>query len=259
VPDPVAQPVLYDSIGTGYAERRQPDPRISEALRSALGDARRIVNVGAGAGSYEPVEITAAAVEPSAVMAAQRPPPLVPAVLSSAEQLPFVDEAFDGALAVLTIHHWGDAARGLRELRRVTAGPIVILTFDPEVFSSWWLPAEYAPELRPLAFEDAPELDLLRSELSCARITVLPVPARCRDGFLMAFWDRPELVLDPSARAATSGFARLSDLVQQRICERLSADLRSGRWDERYGYLRELSEFDSGLRLVVAPGAHAAD
>jgi SAM-dependent methyltransferase len=250
----IATAVLYDSIGTGYAERRQPDPSILEALRSALGDARRIINVGAGAGSYEPAHLTAAAVEPSSVMAAQRPPHLVPAVLCSAETLPFVDDAFDGALAVLTIHHWQDVAQGLREVRRVTAGPIVILTFDPEVASSWWLPADYALELRPLIFSDAPALEVLRSALGAVRVTVLPVPAGCRDGFLMSFWDRPELVLDPSARAATSGFARLSERVQDRICERLSADLRSGKWDEHYGYLRGLSEFDSGLRLVTADG-----
>lgn len=250
----LAEPTLYDAIGAGYSERRQPDPRIFEVLRSALGEARRIVNVGAGTGSYEPPEITVAAVEPSSVMAAQRPAHAVPAVLSTAERLPFVDDAFDGALAVLTIHHWHDPARGLRELRRVTAGPIVILTFDPEVASSWWLPDDYAPELKALPVRDAPDLQLLESELGQIEVQVLPVPARCRDGFLMSFWDRPELVLDPEARAATSGFTMLSDDVQERICATLRADLRSGRWDDGYGELRTLSEFDSGLRLVIARG-----
>jgi SAM-dependent methyltransferase len=250
----VAESTLYDAIGAGYSERRQPDPRIFEVVRSALGEARRIVNVGAGAGSYEPADITVAAVEPSSVMAAQRPAHMVPAVLSTAESLPFVDGAFDGALAVLTIHHWRNAARGLGELRRVTAGPIVILTFDPEVASSWWLPDDYAPELKALTVRDAPDLQVLRRELGQIEVQVLPVPARCRDGFLMSFWDRPELVLDPEARAATSGFATLSDDVQERICATLGADLRSGKWDARYGELRTLSEFDSGLRLVLARG-----
>ena len=246
--------IPYDAIGAGYSERRRPDPRIFEVVRSALGGARRIINVGAGAGSYEPAEITAAAVEPSAVMAAQRPAHLVPALLSAAESLPFLDDAFDGALAVLTIHHWHDTAAGLRELRRVTAGPIVILTFDPEVAASWWLPADYAPELKRLTFEDAPDLDVLRSALGRIEVRVVPVPARCRDGFLMSFWDRPELVLDPEARAATSGFARLSGQIQERICQALGADLRSGTWDDRYGELRTMPEFDSGLRLVLARG-----
>lgn len=250
----MAESTLYDAIGAGYSERRQPDPRISEVVRSALGEARRILNVGAGAGSYEPGDITVAAVEPSSVMAAQRPAHLVPAVLSTAESLPFVDGAFDGALAVLTIHHWRDAARGLGELRRVTAGPIVILTFDPEVASSWWLPDDYAPELKSLTVRDAPDLQVLRRELGEIEVQVLPVPARCRDGFLMSFWDRPELVLDPEARAATSGFATLSEDVQERICAILRADLRSGEWDARYGELRTLPEFDAGLRLVLARG-----
>jgi SAM-dependent methyltransferase len=250
----MTESTLYDAIGAGYSKRRHPDPRIFEVVRSALGEARRILNVGAGPGSYEPADITVAAVEPSQVMAAQRPAHLVPAVLSTAERLPFVDDAFDGALAVLTIHHWRDVASGLRELRRVTAGPIVILTFDPEVATSWWLPHDYAPELKPLTFGDAPDLQILRSELGRIQVQVVPVPARCRDGFLMSFWDRPALVLDPEARAATSGFARLGDDVQERICETLGADLRSGNWDDRYGELRTLSEFDSGLRLVLAPG-----
>jgi hypothetical protein len=155
-------------------------------------------------------------------------------------------------LAVLTIHHWHDAARGLGELRRVTAGPIVILSFDPKVASSWWLPNDYAPELKSLTVRDAPDLQVLRRELGQIEVQVLPVPARCRDGILMSFWDRPELVLDPDARAATSGFAMLRDDVQARICATLGADLRSGKWDARYGELRILSEFDSGLRLVLA-------
>jgi hypothetical protein len=130
----------------------------------------------------------------------------------------------------------------------------VILTFDPEVASSWWLPDDYAPELKSLPVRDAPDLQVLRSELGQIEIQVLRVPARCRDGFLMSFWDRRELVLDPEPRAVTSGFATLSDGVQERICAILGADLRSGRWDDRYGELRTLSEFDSGLRLVLARG-----
>ena len=210
------------------------------------------MNVGAGAGSYEPVDITAAAVEPSPVMSAQRPRHLVAARSATAENLPFEDGAFDGALAVLTIHHWSDPASGLRELMRVTRGPIVILTFDPVVASEWWLPAVYAPELAPMAQEDAPELSLLKRELENPEIRVLPVPARCTDGFLSAFWDRPELVLDPDARAATSGFARLGAQIEARISQELSADLKTGAWDERFGHLRRLPEFDSGLRLIVA-------
>ena len=248
-----AETTLYDSIGAGYARRRQPDPAIAAALRSALGDARRIVNMGAGAGSYEPPDITAAAVEPSAVMAAQRPPALVPAVLAVAERLPFIDGAFDGALAVLTIHHWNDVRRGLQELRRVTDGPIVILTVDPDVATSWWLPVDY-PELQTVIAAPLPSLTPLEDELGRLDVRVVPVPARCRDGFLMSFWDRPELVLDPEARAATSGFAKLDTEIEECVAKRLAADLRTGRWDRRHRELRTLSEFDTGLRLVIARG-----
>ena len=242
---------LYDSIGAGYARRRRPDPTIAAALRSALGDARRIVNVGAGAGSYEPPDITAAAVEPSAVMAAQRPPGLVPAVLTVAERLPFIDGAFDGALAVLTIHHWQDLRRGLQEVRRVTHGPIVILTADPDVATSWWLPVDY-PELRTGLAAPLPSPTILEEELGLLDVRVVPVPARCPDGFLISFWDRPELVLDPESRAATSAFARLDTGIVERVVARLAADLRAGDWDRRHGELRMLSEFDTGLRLVIA-------
>jgi SAM-dependent methyltransferase len=249
----VTEAILYDSIGIGYAQRRQADPRIFAAVRSALGDARRIVNVGAGAGSYEPPDVTVAAVEPSSVMAAQRPDHLVPATLATAEALPFIRGAFDGALAVLTLHHWGDVRRGLEELRRVTDGPIVIVTCDPEISTAWWLAVDY-PELAPSISDPLPTLARLGDQLGDLEVRVVPVPARCRDGFLMSCWDRPEMLLDSEARSATSCFARLDPGVERRFVQRLDADLRSGRWDDRNGALRTLSELDAGLRIVIARG-----
>ena len=247
----MAGQTLYDAIGAGYAKRRQPDPTISAAIDEALGDARRIVNVGAGTGSYEPPAVTAAAVEPSSVMAAQRPDHLVPAVLAGSEDLPFLDDAFDAALAVLTLHHWRDIGRGLEEVRRVTDGPIVIVTFDPDVSTSWWLAVDY-PELQPAIAGPLPSLLTLRKELGRLDIQVVPVPSQCRDRFLMSYWSRPEELLDSEARAATSCFARLDAEVEAKFVEQLGADLRTGGWDERNGPLRGLSEFDAGLRIVAA-------
>jgi SAM-dependent methyltransferase len=249
----VSEAILYDAIGTGYARRRRADPGIFASVRSALGDARRIINVGAGAGSYEPPDITVAAVEPSSVMAAQRPDHLVPATLATSEALPFIDDAFDGALAVLTLHHWGDVRRGLEELRRVTDGPIVIVTVDPEIATGWWLAVDY-PELASSIADPLPTLTSLRDQLGEIDVRVVPVPARCRDGFLMSCWDRPEMLLDPEARAATSCFTKLDADTVRRFVGRLDADLGSGRWDDRNGTLRTLSEFDAGLRIVIARG-----
>jgi SAM-dependent methyltransferase len=122
---------LYDQIGDGYAGLRRPDPRIAARLAAALGPAASLLNIGAGTGNYEPQDGRVVAVEPSREMIRQRPQGAAPAIQAVAAHLPFVDGAFEAALAVLTVHHWPDPVAGLRELRRVTRGRIVILTFDP--------------------------------------------------------------------------------------------------------------------------------
>lgn len=243
---------LYDTIGRGYAEYRRPDPRIAAAVHAALGDARHVLNVGAGAGSYEPDDRYVTAVEPSAVMAAQRPSSLTPAVLSRAEDLPFVDNVFDAAMAILTIHHWHDLPQGLAEVRRVTSGSIVIVTCDPATTAAWWLPQHYAPELVDPLTAPLPSLATLRDILGEVDCRALPVPARCSDGFLLSFWDRPERVLDAGARAAASAFGHVPAAAQERMSTDLARDLANGSWDARHGRLRALPAYDVGLRLVVA-------
>jgi SAM-dependent methyltransferase len=242
----------YDTIGVGYAARRRPDPRIAAELHRALGDSATVLNVGAGAGSYEPTDRIVVAVEPSRVMIAQRPRGGVPAVIAHAESLPFVDSAFDASMAILTVHHWADLDRGLAELRRVTAGPIVILTHDPSV--SWWLIDDYAPEIAAQLVEAGPAVEAVVDRLGEAEVRIVPVPADCSDGFLLSFWNRPERVLDPEARAATSCFAKLSADTQNRVASKLAADLEDGTWEARHGHLRQLTEFDAGLRLIAASG-----
>lgn len=244
----------YDRIGAGYARHRQEDPRLRALIHAALGDARTVVNVGAGAGSYEPRDRHVIAVEPSDVMAAQRPGALAPALRAFAEELPLRDRSVDGAMAIITVHHWeGRGERGVAELRRVARGPVVIVTFDPEVFGRMWLAAEYLPEVAELDRRTFPTIDELREWLGpTTKVEVVPIAADTPDWTFAAFWAHPERVLDPEARAATSGFARMQPDVVERVIEALGDDLRSGAWDERHGALRTLAEFDAGLRLLVA-------
>lgn len=248
----------YDTIGTSYAGTRREDPRLRARIHAALGDARSVVNVGAGAGSYEPRDRHVVAIEPSDVMAAQRPRELAPAIRASAGALPLRDGAVDAAMAVVTIHHW-DAEReaGVRELRRVARGPVVIVTYDPRVSGEMWLVADYLPEVAALDHAIFPVPELVAEWLGDdVRVEALPVPRDCVDWMLGSFWAHPERVLDPVARANTSGFARMEAAVVDRVVADVGRDLASGAWDARWGALRELDEFDAGLRLIVAdPGA----
>jgi SAM-dependent methyltransferase len=245
--------VRYDAIGDGYAGYRRADPRIAAAVHDALGDARSVVNVGAGTGSYEPRDRPVIPIEPSRAMALQRDPALAPAVFGVAESLPLADGTVDAAMAVLTIHHWADVSRGLTELLRVTRRRIVLLTVDVDVEADMWLLRDYLPEIVERDRREFPAIARIVAELQApTRVIPVPVPADCHDGFLLAFWNRPEAVLDPGARAATSGFARTDRTRETEAVTRLERDLATGAWDARHGHLRGLAELDLGLRLVVA-------
>jgi SAM-dependent methyltransferase len=243
----------YDRHGAGYAAVRRPDPRIAAQVHAALGDARTVVNVGAGAGSYEPRDRHVIAVEPSATMRAQRPPEAVPAVAARAEALPLDDDSVDAAMAISTIHHWDPQAAGLAEMRRVARGPVVVLTFDPDALERAWL-FEYLPE--GLADDQARlgPLDAVVEALGGARVETVPFPLDCTDGMVEAYYGRPEAFLDPAVRAGQSIWPRLPAGVEERAVARLAADLASGAWDERHGHLRDLPAFEGALRLVVSPG-----
>jgi SAM-dependent methyltransferase len=247
------QPPRYDSIGHGYARTRREEPRFAAAIAAALGNARTVVNVGAGAGSYEPRDRHVVAIEPSDVMAAQRPRELAPALRAQAQDLPLRDGAVDAAMAILSLHHWEDQqAQGVRELRRVATGPVVIFTCDPEVAGAMWLPADYLPELAELDRRIFPRIDTLAAWLGgTTRVDVVPVPRDTRDWMLMSFWAHPERVLDPAARGATSGFARMPAAIVDRVIAAVRRDLDDGTWDSRHGHLRRLDAYDAGLRLVV--------
>jgi SAM-dependent methyltransferase len=244
----------YDAIGARYAATRREDPRIAARIHAALGDAQTIVNVGAGAGSYEPRDRQVIAVEPSQVMIAQRDPSLPRAICSGAYPLPFDDRSVDAAMAILTIHHWDDdQERGVREMRRVARGPVVILTYDPEVSARMWLMADYLPEVAELDRRTFPALEALARWLGTdVDVHEVPIHRDTSDWMLGSFWAHPERVLDAEARGATSGFARMPAGVVDRVVDALQRDLRDGAWDARHGHLRELDEYDSGLRLIVS-------
>ena len=242
----------YDTIGRTYASTRRADPRIAAQITGALGDARRVVNVGAGTGNYEPDDRFVVAGDPSLTMLGQRPAGAGPAVQLVAEALPFPDGAFDVALAILTLHHWPDLECGLREMQRV-AGRQVVFFFDPAASSDLWLVTEYFPEILDLGTERAaPDLDRIAATLSVQRVDAVPVPADCQDGFGGSFWNRPEAYLDPIVQEGMSSFAQLDPEIRRRGTEHLRRDLESGAWDARHGELRAMSEIDIGYRLLVA-------
>jgi SAM-dependent methyltransferase len=237
----------YDTIGINYADLRIPDARIAATIAQALGSAERVINVGAGTGSYEPADRIVTAVEPSLEMIRKRRQPAAAVVQASADALPFADKAFDAAMAILTIHHWPDKAAGLREVRRVTKGRIVLLTFDPA--QRPWL-TDYLPELARLDDAQMPAMADYARWLGPVHIAPLLVPHDCTDGFLYAYWRRPEAYLDARIRSGSSSFWALPGLEDG--LARLADDLSSGAWEQRHGELRRQQSYDAGYRLVIA-------
>ena len=242
----------YEAHGAGYARQRRSDPRIAAFILAALGEARTILNVGAGAGSYEPADRHVLAVEPSRVMRSQRPPTAVPAVEAFAEELPFDDASFEAAMAINTVHQWSDLGAGLRELRRVTRGPVVVMTTDAPALSGWWL-NDYAPEVIAAEQKRCLPVTTIAAGLGGETdIITVPIPFDCTDGFTEAFYGRPERLLDTAVRRAQSSWSFAGPGVEERFVEHLSSDLASGRWEERYGHLRAQPTFAGSLRLVVS-------
>ncbi|MFD7552254.1 class I SAM-dependent methyltransferase [Streptomyces sp. NPDC059578] len=241
----------YNSIGVTYADTRRPDPRIAARIHQALGDAATVINVGAGAGSYEPSR-TVLAVEPSSVMIAQRPAGSARALEASAESIPVPDDSADAAMALLTVHHWSDLEAGIAELRRIARRRIVVFTFDHDVSRNFWLSEEYLPEAAAVDEARAVAVDHLVTLLGGARVETVPVPHDCTDGFLAAFWRRPEAYLDPQVRAGMSMLAQTREDVLRPGLTRLAEDLSSGRWHRRHADLLDREELDVGYRLLVA-------
>jgi SAM-dependent methyltransferase len=242
----------YDRLGVGYGKHRRGDPRIAARIDAALGDAQTVVNVGAGTGSYEPSKREVMAVEPAAEMIAQRPAGAAPVVQASAESLPFEDDSFDAALAVLTAHHWADLAAGLSEMRRVARRRLVMVTFDSAALKDLWIAADYFPAMLELQRPSGTSSRNLATMLPAATSTPLPVPRDCEDHFFAALWARPELLFDEDVVRPMWVWQSIAEEARRAGRERLAADLESGAWERRYGHLRRETELDVGLRLVVS-------
>ncbi|MBO0786856.1 MAG: class I SAM-dependent methyltransferase [Actinobacteria bacterium] len=240
---------LYDTIGASYLVTRQTEPRIAARIWAALGDARTVLNVGAGTGSYEPPDREVTAVEPSAVMRAQRPAGAAPCVAATAGSLPFADQSFDAAMAVLSDHHWPDPVAGLREMRRV-ARRVILFNFDVEHLGEFWLVRDYLPELAALA-AGQPTMTQRAAAIG-ARLKPVPIPWDCADGFFHAYWRRPEQYLRPEVRRGISIFNAIGPQAEQRMVHNLEDDLASGRWAARNHDIAGAAEAELGARLLVA-------
>ncbi len=244
----------YGAIGPGYAGYRRPEPAFEAAIAAALGDARTVLNVGAGAGSYEPLDRDVTAVEPSASMRAQRPAHLGVAIDATAEALPFADNSFDAVMTTFSVHQWGDLEAGLAELRRVSRGPVLVLTCDPALLDRFWL-IDYAPAAVATEARRYPTPARILEGLGGGRVDPLPIPLDCVDGFSEAYSGRPEALLDPGARLANSAWSFVDEDEAQASVARLRAALDSGEWDARHGALRTQPSFEGSLVLVVGEEA----
>jgi hypothetical protein len=241
----------YAIVGGNYSRYRQPEPRIANRIHAVLGDAKHILNVGAGAGSYEPLDRDVVAVEPSASMRSQRPSDR-PAIDAMAENLPFPDGRFDASMAIFTVHQWSDVRAGLAEMRRVTRGPVAILTCDPAEVERFWL-NDYAPQVLAAEARRYPSMEVLRSALGgVVDVLSVPIPVDCIDGFNEAYYGRPERFLEPAARLACSAWSFVDPAVGDRYVGHLRRDLEDGTWDSKFGHLRTQAEFDGSLRLIVS-------
>jgi SAM-dependent methyltransferase len=241
----------YDRMGLRYGEVRRADPRLQTAIWRALGDANNVLNLGAGTGSYEPLDREVIAVEPSPVMIAQRPADAAPVIQAVAESLPLQDKCVDASMGIFTMQHWRDVDRGLAEVLRVTRRRIVLLTLDLDITAQMWLCRDYLPEIVEHDRTTFPSIARLRAVLPASALEAIPVPTDCTDGFCVGLWSRPEAHLDPLVRGASSIWHLLCPSVVERGLERLRQDLRSGEWDRRYGALRTQATLDVGVRLLT--------
>jgi len=243
----------YDKLGQKYSGHRQTEPMISEYVNKVLGNAKTILNVGAGAGSYEPTDRYVVAVEPSVVMRQQRlANNKIPAINAKGDNLPFDDKSFDATMAMVTIHHWPDMDKGLKELRRVTKGQVIIMTFDPDALDNFWN-VNYFPELIAVEKARYPTIEFIKKSLggNCEVVEV-PIPLNCVDGFQEAFYGRPEAFLEKEVRLSQSAWGFLSEEVENRLIKTLEDDLRSGEWDKKYGHYRTQPFFTCALRLIIS-------
>ncbi|KAF0218958.1 MAG: MerR family transcriptional [Geobacteraceae bacterium] len=254
---------LFDRIGATYSATRKADVRIVYALERMLAQhrGRIIADIGAGTGNYSCAlaerGYVVKAVEPSDAMRRQTGDcPNVEWVGGVAEEIPLDDGSVHGVISTLAIHHFADLKRAFREMARITAGPIVLFTFDPRAGKETWI-SDYFPTIWDDAFNVFPPIEDIADLLAVTsgrQVVLEPfmVPHDVTDNFAAAGWRNPHLYLDPKNRANMSPF-RLAD--QDVIAEgvaRFAEDLRSGKWERERGDILLLQEIDAGYRFVKA-------
>jgi hypothetical protein len=246
----------YGQVGGSYSQYRRPDPRLAARIEAALGDARTILNVGAGAGSYEPVDRDVDTGRTVGVHAGSAPDEPGGRSRCDRRESPVRDGSFDAAMTTFSVHQWSDLRAGLREMRRVTRGPIIILTCDPDLVQRFWL-NDYAPEVLDTEARRYPSIDTMSACLGgSTESVVVSVPLDCVDGFNEAYYGRPEALLDPAARLSCSAWSFVGTAVHDRFTVHLNRDLADGTWDGRFGHLRTQPTFDGSLVLVVSTPYH---
>lgn len=240
---------IYDDIGVDYAVTRSTDPRIAAQLYVELQGATRIVNIGAGAGSYEPENVDLVAVEPSAKMIAQRKHGSHPVEQAFAEALPFADNSFSHAMTVLSMHHWTDRPRAFNEINRVATDKFVALTWNPDA-DPFWLTRDYFPEIHEMDRPIFPALEEFKLHFDEVQMRPLQIPSDCQDGFFAAFWKRPEAYLRQEVRQAMSPFSKVKNLAAG--LQKLEEDLAIGAWAKKNQAILDLSSLDVGYVLISA-------
>lgn len=240
--------VLYDKIGKGYSIGRREDPRIASDIFQFLIDADSILNIGAGAGSYEPSGKYLVAIEPSQKMISQRPINAAPVMQAFAESLPCSDKAFTHSMTVLSMHHWADRETAFKEIKRVTKKRFIAVTWNPDS-QPFWLTEDYFPEIHTIDASIFPSLAEMKKQFSTVDFYPLNIPTDCIDGFTAAYWARPHAYLDPLVRSSMSTFSRISGVESG--LQKLAEDLGSGLWAKKYGYLTSREELDVGYGIAV--------
>jgi SAM-dependent methyltransferase len=240
---------IYDDIGINYSVRRCTDPKIANQLYLELEGAARIVNIGAGTGSYEPENVDLVAVEPSSEMISQRKTDSHRVEQAFAEKLPFENNSFSHAMTVLSMHHWENRALAFSEINRVATQKFVAITWDP-TSDPFWLTRDYFPEIYEMDKGIFPGLEEFDEHFDEVKINTLMIPGDCQDGLLAAFWKRPKAYLDSKVRQSTSPFAKVKNLAK--CLQKLKDDLASGAWAKKNHALLNSSSLDVGYRIISA-------